>query len=108
MDFKPKHSASSLNIFTIMTSLAKKENAWNLSQGLPDYPIAPELADLLKEAVVEGYNQYPPMPGLKALRENISIELNKRYQTDFCNPDVVTITPGATYSIFTALTSLID
>lgn len=91
-----------------MTNLARQENAWNLSQGLPDYPIAPELAELLKEAVIDGHNQYPPMPGLVYLRENISKELNKRYQTNYCSPEVVTITPGATYGIFTALTCLIE
>jgi len=108
MILKPKHSASSINIFTTMTNLARQENAWNLSQGLPDYPIAPELAEMLKEAVVDGYNQYPPMPGLVYLRENISRELNFRYTTNFCTPEVVTITPGATYAIFTALTCLIN
>lgn len=108
MSLSPKHSASPLNIFSIMTSLARQEKAWNLSQGLPDYPIASELATLLQQAVTEGYNQYPPMPGLPILRDNIAIEFNKKHQTNYCHPDLVTITPGATYSIFTALTALIN
>lgn len=103
-----KHSASPLNIFTIMTSLARQENAYNLSQGLPDYPVAPELQGLLQEAVTEGYNQYAPMQGLMKLRENIAEELNERHSTDYCSPEIITITPGATYGIYTALTTIIE
>ncbi|WP_409966739.1 Methionine aminotransferase [Mycovorax composti] len=108
MKLHSKHSAPRLNIFTSMTNLAREENAYNLSQGLPDYPIAQELHVLLQEAVVNGYNQYAPMQGLVELREMIAQELNERYNTNFCSPHVVTITPGATYGIYTALTALID
>ena len=91
-----------------MTSLARRENAYNLSQGLPDYPVAPELNELLQEAVIEGFNQYAPMQGLVQLRENISSTLNDRYATGFCSPDTVTITPGATYGIYTALAAIVE
>ncbi len=91
-----------------MTNLARQENAYNLSQGLPDYPVASELSGLLREAVTEGFNQYAPMQGLVALRENISTTLNNRYRTGFCSPDTVTITPGATYGIYTALAAIIE
>ncbi|GAB3428287.1 methionine-oxo-acid transaminase [Niabella aquatica] len=91
-----------------MTNLARQENAYNLSQGLPDYPIAPELNGLLREAVTEGYNQYAPMQGIVELRENIAVELNERYGTDYCSPEVITIIPGATYGIYTALTTIIE
>lgn len=108
MRLRTKHTASPVNIFTVMTNLARQENACNLSQGLPDYPIAPELSELLKEAVVKGFNQYAPMQGLIELRENISGTLNDRYNTDFCSPETVTITPGATYGIYTALAAIIE
>ncbi len=91
-----------------MTNLARQENAYNLSQGLPDYPIASELSELLREAVTEGFNQYAPMQGLVPLRENISCTLNDRYNTGFCSPDTVTITPGATYGIYTAFAAIIE
>ncbi|WP_018625816.1 methionine aminotransferase [Niabella aurantiaca] len=103
-----KHSAAAVNIFTTMSSLARKENAYNLSQGLPDFPIAPALSDLLKEATVEGFNQYAPMPGLPELRQNIASSFNKRYSSNYCAPDRVTVTPGATYGIFTALTTVLN
>ncbi|MCF3111885.1 aminotransferase class I/II-fold pyridoxal phosphate-dependent enzyme [Niabella sp. CC-SYL272] len=104
----PKHTAAALNIFTTMSSLARKENAYNLSQGLPDFPVYPALSDLLKEATTEGFNQYAPMPGLMELRENIATVFNNRYRNSCCNPDTVTITPGATYGIFTALATVLN
>lgn len=91
-----------------MTNLAREEHAYNLSQGFPDYPVASELHELLQEAVVKGYNQYAPMQGLIELRENIAAELNDRYNTDYCSPHVITITPGATYGIYTALAAIIE
>lgn len=103
-----KHSAAALNIFTTMSSLARKENALNLSQGLPDFPVAPALSALLKEAAEKGYNQYAPMPGLAMLRENIAASFNKTYHSRYCTPDTITITPGATYGIFTALATVLD
>lgn len=91
-----------------MTSLAKQENAYNLSQGLPDYPIAPKLSELLREAVVTGHNQYAPMQGVYELREHIAKEINERYGINSCTSELVTITPGGTYGIFTSLSAIID
>lgn len=108
MAIVPKHTAAALNIFTTMSSLARKENAYNLSQGLPDFPVFPALSDLLKEATTAGFNQYAPMPGLPELRENIATVFNNKYRTNFCTPDTVTVTPGATYGIFTALATVLN
>lgn len=91
-----------------MSSLARETQAYNLSQGLPDYPVAPELGPLLQEAVAKGYNQYAPMPGLIELRQNIATYFNRIYQSDYCNVDNITITPGATYGIFTAFAALLE
>ncbi|MCH5598454.1 methionine aminotransferase [Niabella ginsengisoli] len=108
MSLRVKHTASPLNIFTIMTNLARQENAYNLSQGLPDYEIASELSEYLHDAVLKGFNQYAPMQGLISLREEIAKDLNERYKTDFCSADLVTVTPGATYGIYTSLTAIIE
>lgn len=91
-----------------MSSLAKEVNAHNLSQGLPDFPIAPELTRFLTEGTVAGYNQYAPMAGRQELRENIASHFNSIYQTTACTPDTITITPGATYGIFTSLAALLN
>ncbi len=103
-----KHSATGTTIFTVMSALAQQCNAINLSQGFPDFPIDEKLGALLFEATQQGFNQYAPMPGLPQLRQAISNDFAKRYGLSI-NPDTeITITPGATYAIYTAFTALLE
>lgn len=103
-----KHSAEGTTIFTVMSALAQQYNAINLSQGFPDFPIDSRLGELLQEAASTGYNQYAPMPGLPILRNAIAADFKKRYALDI-NPDTeITITPGATYAIYAAFTSILQ
>jgi methionine transaminase len=95
-------------IFTVMSALATEHNAINLSQGFPDFPIDEELASLLHEAATGAFNQYAPMPGLPMLRQAIAADFKRRYGLEV-NPDTeITITPGATYGIYTAFTSFLQ
>ena len=59
-------------IFTVMSALATEHNAVNLGQGFPDFECAPELVDAVTQAMKAGHNQYPPMPGVPALREAVA------------------------------------
>lgn len=94
-------------IFTVMSALATEHKAINLGQGFPDYPMNEALSLLVQEAIQKGHNQYAPMPGLPALRESIAEKVAFLYGTSL-NPDTeITITPGATYAIYTALTTLL-
>ncbi|MBS1772737.1 MAG: aminotransferase class I/II-fold pyridoxal phosphate-dependent enzyme [Bacteroidetes bacterium] len=103
-----KHSATGTTIFTVMSALATEYNAINLSQGFPDFPIDEQLGNFLHEATVKGFNQYAPMPGLPILRQAISNDFERRYGVTI-NPDTeITITPGATYAIYTAFTSILQ
>lgn len=96
------------NIFTIMSALATEHKAINLGQGFPDYPMSEELIAKVNEAMRRGNNQYAPMPGLVALRESLAEKVEFLYQTKI-NPDTeVTITPGGTYAIYTALTTILQ
>ena len=65
-------------IFSIMSGLAKKHNAINLSQGFPDFGGDQKLIDLVSKAMNSGFNQYAPMTGNLELREAIAkkIDLN--------------------------------
>ncbi|MFN8265411.1 MAG: methionine aminotransferase [Chitinophagaceae bacterium] len=95
-------------IFTVMSALASEYNAVNLGQGFPDYPMNDELVAKLAEAMKKGFNQYAPMPGLMALRERIAEKTAQLYHTNI-NPDTdITITPGGTYAIYTALTTILQ
>ena len=91
-----------------MSALAVKHNAINLSQGFPDFPIDARLAHLVHEAMLQGYNQYAPMPGLPALRAAIAADFAKRYAVTTDGDTEVTITPGATYGIYTAFATILE
>ncbi len=108
MQLPRKHSVEGTTIFTVMSSLAQQYSAINLSQGFPDFPIDEQLGSLLQEAANSGFNQYAPMPGLPLLRDAIAADFAKRYSVTI-NPDTeITITPGATYAIYTAFTALLQ
>jgi methionine aminotransferase len=108
MQLSQKHTVTGTTIFTVMSALAQQHDAINLSQGFPDFPIEEQLAELLYEAAKEGYNQYAPMPGLPLLRQAIATDFKRRYNVDVDADTEITITPGATYAIYTAFTSILQ
>lgn len=94
-------------IFTIMSQLASKHQAINLSQGFPDFNTDPELIDLVSRAMQQGNNQYAPMSGLRSLREVISEKTNSLYDRYYHPESEITITSGATQAIFTIIATFI-
>lgn len=94
-------------IFTVMSALATEHNAINLGQGFPDYPMDEALTDLVSKAMQDGYNQYAPMPGHLALREAIAQKVQRLYGTSIHPDTEITITPGGTYAIYSAITAAI-
>jgi methionine aminotransferase len=94
-------------IFTVMSQLAQEHNAINLSQGFPDFDCAKELRDLVTRYINAGLNQYPPMAGVMRLRERIAEKAEALYGAKYDPEHEVTVTPGATYGIFTAVATLI-
>lgn len=108
LDLPQKHSAKGTTIFTVMSALAAEHKAINLSQGFPDFPVDEQLGVLLADAVKEGFNQYAPMPGLPMLRQAIARDIERRYRVQVDADAEVTVTPGATYGIYTAFTSILQ
>lgn len=94
-------------IFTVMSALAAEHQAINLSQGFPDFDCHPQLKTFVYEAMQQGHNQYAPMPGLPALREAIAAKVQRMYGTTVHPDSEVTVTPGGTYAIFTAIAAYI-
>jgi methionine aminotransferase len=94
-------------IFTVMSRLAAEHNAINLSQGYPDFDCAKELRDLVTKYINAGLNQYPPMAGVMRLRERIAEKAESLYHTRYDPEHEVTVVPGATYGIFTAVATLV-
>jgi methionine aminotransferase len=94
-------------IFTVMSRLATEHNAINLSQGFPDFDCAPELQALVTKYMKAGMNQYPPMAGIPQLREAIAEKVRALYGASYDPEHEITVTPGATYGLFTAIATLI-
>jgi methionine transaminase len=91
-----------------MSSLAVQHNAINLGQGFPDYPMSEELIALVNEAMRAGHNQYVHMNGYIPLREAIAEKCELLYGTSIHPDTQVTITPGGTYALYTALTTILQ
>lgn len=107
MQLPQKHSATGTTIFTVMSALAQQHNAINLSQGFPDFHIDERLSAALGRAAAEGFNQYAPMAGLPLLRQAVADSFKRRYGVTVDPDTEVTITPGATYAIYTAFTAIL-
>jgi methionine aminotransferase len=95
-------------IFTVMSALATEYNAVNLGQGFPDYEMSGELVSLVNEAMKKGFNQYVPMQGYLPLCEALSEKIQSLYRTNVNPGTQITITPGGTYAIYTALTTILQ
>jgi len=108
MQLPQKHTATGTTIFTVMSALAQQYNAINLSQGFPDFPLDEKLAHLLYDAANGNYNQYAPMAGLPMLRQAIAKNFRERYALGIDADAEITITPGATYGIYTAFTAILQ
>ena len=90
-------------IFTVMSALAAEWQAVNLGQGFPDFDCDPKLVDHVTAAMREGWNQYPPMAGLPALREAVSTKIESLYGHRYDPASEITVTAGATQAILTAI-----
>jgi methionine transaminase len=95
-------------IFTVMSVLAAEHNAINLGQGFPDFQMNEELVALVCQAMKEGYNQYAHMNGYLPLREAVAEKASYLYNSNIDAESSITITPGGTYALFTALTTILE
>ena len=107
IDIHSKLPAQGVTIFSIMTAMAQRLNALNLSQGFPDFPAPPDLLQALSQATLEGYNQYAPGDGLINLREEVAKLFIQRDQLQIDPITEITITPGATIGIFSAIQAIV-
>ena len=94
-------------IFSVMSALAAEHQAVNLGQGFPDFDCDPVLVEQVHQAMQSGHNQYPPMPGVAALREAIAIKIEALHAHKYGATDEITITAGATQGIITAILAVV-
>lgn len=107
IEIHSKLPAQGVTIFSVMTAMAHRLNALNLSQGFPDFAAPPTLLQALSQATMDGFNQYAPSDGLISLREQVAQQFLKRDQLVIDPITEITITPGATIAIFVAIQALI-
>jgi len=94
-------------IFAEITQLAVEHGALNLGQGFPDTDGPASLLADAQQAIATGANQYPPAPGLPALREAVAAH-QRRCHSLAVDPDDVLVTMGATEAIAAAVIALCE
>ncbi|MBP6777106.1 MAG: pyridoxal phosphate-dependent aminotransferase [Piscinibacter sp.] len=94
-------------IFTVMSALAAEHGAVNLGQGFPDFDCDPRLLDAAEHALRGGLNQYPPMPGVPALRAAIAAKIEALYGRRYDPGSEITVTAGATQAILSAILAIV-
>jgi len=91
-----------------MSVLALQHNAINLGQGFPDFHMSEELVERVHHYMTTGHNQYVHMNGLPLLRQVLAEKILSLYNGKIDADKEITVTPGATYAIYTALTTVIQ
>ncbi len=104
----PVFSDLPVSVFEVMSRLAREHAAVNLGQGFPDDPGPEDVRRKAAEAVVAGWNQYPPMMGNPELRQAIATHY-RHWQGLTLDPDTeVMVTSGATEALAGSLLALIE
>jgi methionine aminotransferase len=94
-------------IFTVMSRRATEMGAVNVGQGFPDYPIDPDLATCVTDAVRAGFNQYAPMEGNVGLRAAIAAKIAAGGGRAVDPETELTVSCGGTESIYSAIQAVV-
>lgn len=95
-------------IFTVMSALANEHKSINLGQGFPDTEGPADVVAFAAEALKDGRNQYPPMPGVPELRQAVARANQRFYGLDVDWASEVTVTSGATEALAASLMAVVD
>jgi N-succinyldiaminopimelate aminotransferase len=95
-------------IFAEMSALAVRTGAVNLGQGFPDTDGPAEMIEAAVEALRGGQNQYPPGPGIPALRTAIAQHQRRFWGLDYDPDGEVLVTAGATEAIAATILALCE
>ena len=95
-------------IFTVMSALAVQHGSINLGQGFPDTDGPDDILRAAADALFDGRNQYPPMPGIPELRQAVAAHDRRFYGIAADAMTEVVVTSGATEAITACLVALLD
>ncbi|MGF1525388.1 MAG: aminotransferase [Candidatus Competibacterales bacterium] len=104
----PVFAQGETTVFEVMTRLAKQFDAVNLGQGFPDDPGPEVVRRAAAAAVVDGWNQYPPMLGLPALRRAVADHDRRFYDLAIDPEGGVLVTTGATEALAACLLAFLN
>ncbi len=90
-----------------MSRLAVEHDAVNLGQGFPDFDGPGWIIEEAYAAMKGGRNQYAPMSGTEVLRGAVSSLYRKCYSLDFDPAGEITVSAGATESLFSTILALV-
>jgi N-succinyldiaminopimelate aminotransferase len=95
-------------VFTVMSALAVEHNSINLGQGFPDTDGPVDVVQAAADALKDGRNQYPPMPGLPELRQAVAAANRRFYDLAVDWATEVVVTSGATEAITACLMAVLN
>jgi N-succinyldiaminopimelate aminotransferase len=95
-------------VFAEMSALAVRTGAVNLGQGFPDSDGPPEMLAAAAEALRGGQNQYPPGPGIPALRAAVADHQRRFWGLEYDPDGEVVVTAGATEAIAASILALCE
>ncbi|HEX7943718.1 MAG TPA: aminotransferase [Phenylobacterium sp.] len=95
-------------IFEEMSGLARATGAVNLGQGFPDDPGPEAVRAKAADAVLNGYNQYPPMAGIPELRQAVAAHYGRTQGLALDWASEVTVTSGATEALAASFLGLLE
>ncbi len=101
-------SAIGTTIFTVMSALAVEHKSINLGQGFPDTDGPADVIRAAADALHDGRNQYPPMPGVPELRRAVANANKRFYRLDIDWASEVVVTSGATEAITACLMAVLN
>lgn len=95
-------------VFETMSRQAYAHGAINLGQGFPDDRGPADILQAAADALLDGWNQYPPMRGLPELRWSVADHDRRRYGLTLDWTQEVLVTSGATEALAACLFGLIE
>lgn len=95
-------------VFTVMSALALEHQSINLGQGFPDTDGPADVVQAAADALRDGRNQYPPMPGVPELRQAVANANKRFYGLDVDWASEVVVTSGATEAVTACLMAVLN
>lgn len=108
MDVHSKLPGYGASIFSVMSGLAVKHQAINLSQGFPEFNPPMPLQEQVTLAMQSGRNQYAPMPGIPELRGLLAERIRRWRGITIQSDTEITLVPGATAALYVAITAMVQ